>query len=271
MNPEEFKSRAAPPGTPRGLALIFAPDESRAPLTALYALDVELTESTRIAEHAVAHARLDWWQEELDRLSAGQPLHPLTRELRHAPREAALLDARIAAAREELAARAPDSDRDLDRWLDARRGTIELSAALILGLAHPRPAAAALGRALGIVDMLNEMRGEARAGRSRVAGIGKAGLAEIAADPWTPTVLALRAKLADRAATALGESREALASEGAPARPLLVQAVLAERELAQLARRRHEPVPRGSIQAFRSLVVAWRAARRAGSPPDGHS
>ena len=271
MNPDEFASRAAPPASPRGLALIFAPNESRPALTALYALDVELSDATRIAEHAVAHARLDWWQEELDRLSAGEPLHPLTRALGHAPRDAKLLDARLAAAREELAARVPESDQDLERWLDARRGTIELSAALLLQLAHPRPAAVGLGRALGILDLLHEMRGEARAGRSRVTGVGGAGLAEIAADPWPPTVLALRAKLADRAAAALSESREALAAEGAAARPLLVQAVLADRELNELARRHHAPVPRGTVQAFGSLVVAWRAARRAGPPrPSDH-
>ena len=264
MTPDEIASRAAPPASPRGLALIFAPRDSRPALTALYALDVELSNASRIVEHAVAHARLDWWQEEIARLSAGLPLHPLTRALVNCRCDAALLEARLAAGREELARRVPDSDQDLDRWLDARRGTIELSAALILGLAHPRPAAVGLGRALGILDLLNEMRAEARAGRSRVTRVGGIGLAEIAAEPWPPAVLELRVKLADRAASALGESNAALAAEGAAARPLLVQAVLANRELARLAGGRHEPVPRGSIQAFGSLVLAWRAARRAG-------
>jgi 15-cis-phytoene synthase len=269
MTLDDYASRAAPPGSPRALALIFAPAGLRSALAALYALDLELTAASRIAEHTVAHARLDWWQQELDRLSIGQPLHPVTRALAHAPRESPLLDARVAAAREELAARVPDGDRDLERWLDARRATIEVSAALILRLAQPR-SAARLGRALGILDLLGEMRGEARAGRSRIAGVSGVALAEIAAEPWPPAVMALRQQLANSAARALGESTAALAAEGAPARPLLVQAALAQRELAGLVRNGHERVPHGPMQAFSSLLLAWRAARRAGPPrPSG--
>jgi 15-cis-phytoene synthase len=263
MTPDDTVARAAPPGSPRALALLFAPGEFRPALSALYALDAELTSSSRIAEHAVAHARLDWWQEELERLAIGRPLHPLTRALAHAPRDAVLLDARLAAAREELAARVADSEQDFERWLDARRGTIELSAALILRFRHPRPAAPRLGRALGILELLGAMRAEARAGRSQVATRGVR-LAEIAAEPWPDSVWALREQLARRAAGALAEARVPLAAEGAAARPLLVQAALAQRELARLTRRRQEPAPPGTLQAFGSLVLAWRAARRAG-------
>jgi len=264
----EYATKAAPPGSPRALALLFTPAATRPALTALYGLDVELKETARIVEHAVAHARLDWWQQELERLASGSARHPLTRALAEARREPALLESRLAAAREELAARVPESDQDLERWLGAGRGAIEASAALILELANARGAAIALGRALGLLEVMREMRMDARAGRRRVPESSPVSVTEMAADPWPQEVLTQRARLAERARLALGESRP-LAPGGSAARPLLVQAALADRELAALARRHYERGGSGAIEAFGGLIHAWRAARRTGLPREG--
>ena len=94
------------------LPRVFA-GRARPALEALASLDRELTRAVHAsAEHSVAHARLGWWREEVGRLCAGQPLHPLTRQLHTQAGDApdwARLAARLSAADLELAGVVPAS------------------------------------------------------------------------------------------------------------------------------------------------------------------
>ncbi|MBM4192547.1 MAG: hypothetical protein FJ196_05775 [Gammaproteobacteria bacterium] len=69
-------------GTDRDWLLSFCPSHLSKSLAALFEIEHQVVTSLRAGlDHAVAHTRLEWWSEELTRLSQGSPRHPLTREL----------------------------------------------------------------------------------------------------------------------------------------------------------------------------------------------
>jgi len=66
-------------GADRDWLLCFCPPETRSALTALFEIEHEVMDSLRPGlEHSVAHARLEWWSDELTRLAQGTPRHPAT-------------------------------------------------------------------------------------------------------------------------------------------------------------------------------------------------
>lgn len=68
-------------GSPRHLAVLFAEPAARPLLGALYAFEAEIRRVVASASHEAAHARLQWWRDELDRLIAGRPSHPIAKGL----------------------------------------------------------------------------------------------------------------------------------------------------------------------------------------------
>jgi len=70
--------RGAPPGSLRFYAVLFAPPGRRTVLNALYSLEVELRDCAASTNHDIAHTRLQWWRDELDRFASGQARHPIT-------------------------------------------------------------------------------------------------------------------------------------------------------------------------------------------------
>lgn len=73
---------APPPGGARYHVWLFAPPHARDALAALLTIEREIDDSARPGlDHSIAHARLDWWGEEVARLVAGAPRHPATRAL----------------------------------------------------------------------------------------------------------------------------------------------------------------------------------------------
>lgn len=83
--------RALPPGTVRYWSWLFAAAESRAPLLGIYALGAEWQALMDPAtESSVAHLKLAWWQEEMQRLIAGTAVHPISAFLAALPRAASV-------------------------------------------------------------------------------------------------------------------------------------------------------------------------------------
>src|SRR5450755_4001857 len=83
MTPDEYcQQKAAQSGSSFYNSFRFLPPERRAAITALYAfcreVDDVVDEST---DPSLAARTLAWWREEIDRLYAGQPTHPVTRAL----------------------------------------------------------------------------------------------------------------------------------------------------------------------------------------------
>jgi len=78
-------ARGAPPKvltTTRYLAWLYSPPDQQPAFAALCEIESEIAASLRTGiDHHVAHARLQWWRDESERVGRGQPVHPLTREL----------------------------------------------------------------------------------------------------------------------------------------------------------------------------------------------
>ncbi len=69
--------------TPRFLAWLYSTRSQQPVLASLCGIEREIGASLRPGvDHHVAHTRLEWWREECNRCAAGNPVHPLTRELR---------------------------------------------------------------------------------------------------------------------------------------------------------------------------------------------
>jgi phytoene/squalene synthetase len=66
----------------RYLAWLYSPEAQQPVLAKLCEIESEIAGSLRPGiDHHVAHARLQWWQEECERCAQGRPVHPLTRDL----------------------------------------------------------------------------------------------------------------------------------------------------------------------------------------------
>jgi phytoene synthase len=79
---EPYRGRAVPPGSARYFSWLFASPEMREPLLGLYALAAELRALADPATEATAaQLKLSWWQEEIERLARGAPVHPIGRYL----------------------------------------------------------------------------------------------------------------------------------------------------------------------------------------------
>jgi len=255
-------------------SLLFLPPAERTTLTALYALRRELDEpADECADAGVARARLAWWQEELARVLAGRPRHPVTRLLaeplaRHAvPPE--LFHRLLAAAAQRLP---PMRCERLDDWLaycEAGGGTLAELGVRLCGtrdattLAHARR----LGAALEHAEWLFELGWHARRDRLPLPrpDLARFGVSETALvhGQDSDAVRALLAFAVERAERDLDGALRALPDHARDwLLPLRVRARLARATLA-LARRRGYPQLRRPLvlTPLRRLWTAWRTRR----------
>ena len=76
------RERLADPADDLFFAVLFSAQPRRESVRAVAALYVELeATATRFGDMHVARTKLAWWRDELERLSAGNPAHPVTRAL----------------------------------------------------------------------------------------------------------------------------------------------------------------------------------------------
>jgi 15-cis-phytoene synthase len=274
---EPYRSRAVPPGTVRYWSWLFAARDSRGPLLGIYALLAEWralmdpgTEAT------VAQVKLAWWQEEIQRLTAGLPLHPISRHLAALPRaevtEFAPLERAVEAAARHIAGAPLERSEDLEAHASALRGGPYMVAARLAG-ERAQESAAGLGesvRALAAAEYLQgtiaDYRREARIGRVAfpvdellAAHIEDADLA--AADPPAHLQSYLQG-LRRRTAQSFARAIELLPrAERAPLRHVWVLAALGAKHLN--SRRPASEAESG----LGDLYAAWTNARRAAKQP----
>jgi 15-cis-phytoene synthase len=269
---EPYRSRALPPGTVRHLSWLFAAQGSRDPLLGIYALLAEwralMDPST---EAAVARLKLAWWLEEMQRLTAGSPVHPISRYLAALPQAAAAdfapLERAVEAAALQIAGAPLEHGEELAAHSEALRGGPLMVAARLAGRPQEpvqalRSCVAALACAEYLAGAIADYRREARAGRMvfpvdelLAAGIENADLAAAVAPDHLQSYLdGVRRRAAEFFAAAADVlPRE----ERAPLRHLLVLAALGAKHLN--SRR-----PPADVNfRLRDLYLAWSTARRA--------
>jgi phytoene synthase len=223
-------------------------------------------------DHGVAHARLGWWQEECERLTAALPRHPATVALLRAARRDRTLPPDllplVAAARWDLANAVPADDAELARrcehwasglfrFVPSRTNSSDLEAWLVES-----------GRLLEELALLCALRDDARAGRLRLPLDALRSLelpvAALSMDRYPPSLSAyvatrhgrIRASLAERLRTLEPALRPSLKTVFVWAE---LAAVRSDRTLRALPARE----PGARLDPLRDAWTAWRAARRA--------
>jgi phytoene synthase len=265
-------NRAAPPGSMRYFSLLYAPEDRRDQLCALYVIDAEIRESAQSANHDVAHTRLQWWRAEIDRLVNGNPQHPATRILNDAAgtdrASFAKLHETLVAADMDLARMTYSNMRELRAYCSRSGGAIqELMAAQLLAPLPLDEATRATANRIGIgvrqSEILRDLRQDAYAGRVYLPQD------QLTAHKVTLEDLRER-EVAPRLKAALREYRDAVAEElqtaltavSAPLRPLAVLAALHRSLLKRIAARDFDvATARVELGPIEKPWVAWRTAR----------
>ena len=83
VTPDEYcQDKAVRSGSSFYYSFLFLPPERRRAITALYAFCREVDDIVdECTDTGVARTKLAWWRQELARLYAGAPQHPVTRAL----------------------------------------------------------------------------------------------------------------------------------------------------------------------------------------------
>ena len=83
MTPDEYcQKKAAASGSSFYYSFLFLPPPRRRAITALYAYCREIDDVVdEVSDPGVARAKLGWWAEEVERIYAGTPQHPVGRAL----------------------------------------------------------------------------------------------------------------------------------------------------------------------------------------------
>jgi hypothetical protein len=137
----------AAPGSTRYFVLLYCPHHRRRALATLLALADEVDAGrVRTMDHSVAHLRLSWWREELQRFARGAPEHPwLSAWLREQPQDRGLaLEWLTEAAAIDLASAQLVAHRGY-----RLAGTLFVLSANLLGIETPTPQLEEQLRALG--------------------------------------------------------------------------------------------------------------------------
>lgn len=259
----------------RYFALLYTPEDRRDALTAIFVIDAEIREAADSASHEVAHTRLRWWRDEVDRLMNGASQHPATQMLqRHhrGTRESlAKLHELLVAADMDLARMTYANTRELRAYLARSGGTLtEMMAA---ELAPPdisndavRRAAHAIGIGIRQVEIVRDVRQDVHDGRVYFA------LAEL--DEHAVRTEQLRKGEIDAGAkrilTRMRQDAQAELATQFPddrtheaLRPLRVLAALHGRLLERIAARHYEVgTERIELGPVEKPWAAWREARR---------
>lgn len=269
--------RGTPPGSLRQFAVMYAPAHARPLLEALYAYEAEIADTTRAASHDVAHTRLAWWRDEVDRLLRAEPRHPVTLALLplrdRAGDELALLHEPLVAAEIDLARLTLNDARELERYCFRATGSLQTLAAMAsLDTGTLSDAERTFARRLGVAvrrtEHLRDLRADLGSGRLRIP---LDALTPIGVDPGQVRADAVPPALEHLLHTTRDELQRELAAVGSPLdresrtrqRQGLVLAALHRKLLKQI---RHGPAlarTRAEVPPWTRLWTAWRTAVRA--------
>ncbi|HMN82907.1 MAG TPA: presqualene diphosphate synthase HpnD [Burkholderiaceae bacterium] len=173
MTPDEYcQDKAARSGSSFYYSFLFLPPPRRRAITALYAFCREVDDVVdEIADRDIARTKLAWWRNEIERLFAGDPQHPVTRAL--APHvEPYGLQRRLFLEIID----GMQMDLDQNRYLDFEglrlychrvAGVVGWLASGIFGASDPgtREFASRLGLALQLTNIIRDVGEDARKGR----------------------------------------------------------------------------------------------------------
>jgi phytoene synthase len=284
MTPDQYcQDKAARSGSSFYYSFLFLPPDRRRAITALYAFCREVDDVVdEIPDRSVAAAKLAWWRDEVDRLHAGEPTHPVTRALQpHLPA--------YGIERRQLVEVIDGMQMDLDqtRYLDfeglrlyCRRvaGVVGELSASIFGYQDARTLqyADALGLAFQLTNIIRDVGEDARAGRVYLPteDLQRHGLAAhqiLAARPADQESDAFRAMMREQVRRARQQYRRAFELlpevDRRAQRPGLIMSAIYAALLEEIERDGYRVLThRIALTPVRKLWLAWRTWQR-GRPP----
>jgi phytoene synthase len=265
-----YKARAIPLGSVRYWSWLFASAAARAPLLGVYALLAEWSALTDPAtEPSAGRIKLAWWQDEIRRLIARAPIHPICLFLASLPgagdADFGPLSESVNAALAELSGVPLERGAELEPHACALRAApLALASRLAFGTFDKNGLGTCL-RALAVADHLaraiRDYRREARLGRVAFAveELLAAGIdnADLCAEPPPAKLEVYLAQLQARATESYETAAAALpAACRSQHRHLLILAALGQKRL----QRRTSTLESPRVQ---DMLLAWSTARRA--------
>jgi 15-cis-phytoene synthase len=274
------QQKAAPAGSAVYYAVRQAAAADRPRLTALFAYRRELEETIETcSDVAVGQAKLAWWQREIQSLASVDgtpPTHPVTRAL-----AAYLPDPRAELAALQAVAEGYAMDLDQARYLDyaglnqyllrvGGQGALLVARAAGMRSSAALEAAAQLGHALALAQLLRDVGQHARHGRIYlpVDELQRFGVtaADIINRRYGDAFAALMTFQVMRARAAIVAALAALRTDPHTRRAaratLGVQAAIALATLAEIEAERYEVLHQQIfLTPLRMLWLAWRGAR----------
>jgi NADH dehydrogenase [ubiquinone] 1 alpha subcomplex assembly factor 6 len=237
----------------RYLSCLFAPEEPREQLFALYAFNQEVAKTAEVvSEPMLGHIRLQWWREALEGIYAGRPRHhevveplALAIEAKRLPR--ALLEAVIDAREADLEGEPPADLAALAVYAEGTSTALLRLALTILGAedSASRAAAERLGPAWAYLGLLRALPLHARRKRSYLpadlcaaAGVD---LQEVFELRSSPELIRVCTTLLDEAERHLAAARRPAAEVPRQALPALLIARLADLYLKRLRQAGGDP------------------------------
>jgi phytoene synthase len=173
VTPDEYcQQKAVQSGSSFYYSFLFLPPPRRRAITALYAFCREVDDIVdECTDTAVAHTKLAWWQQELARLYAGQPQHPVARALAPALEpygiKQELLTEIIAGMQMDLTQNRYLDFAALELYCHRVAGVVGLLAASIFGYSDRRTLdyAHTLGLAFQLTNIIRDVGEDSRKGR----------------------------------------------------------------------------------------------------------
>jgi phytoene synthase len=272
MSPDQYcQQKAAASGSSFYYSFLFLPEQRRRAITALYAYCREVDDIVdEMQDPGVAAAKLAWWRDEIDRLFAGEPQHPVTLAL--APHLGP-----FAMPRDSLRLVLDGMAMDLEqnRYLDYATlqhychnvaGVVGELAAGVFGVTDPRTFeyARQLGLALQLTNIIRDVGEDARRGRVYLPleDLQRHGVkvADLLATRYVDGYLPLMRFQAARAHAAYRQALAVLPEADRRAqRPGLIMGAIYASLLQEIERDGFRVLhQRISLTPLRKLWIAWR-------------
>lgn len=275
MTPDQYcEKKAARSGSSFYYSFLFLPTEQRRAIMALYAFCREVDDVVdECSDTTVAHAQLNEWREEIARLYAGDPQHPVTQALQPAVARYSLPQEQfqeiIDGMAMDLLQNRYASFKELSLYCYRVAGVVGLMAATIFGYEDRRTLKYAhdLGMAFQLTNILRDVGEDAARGRIYLPAdeLARFGVSEddIVARRMTGGMRALLQFQAERARSYYDKAFAHLpAKDRYRQRSGLIMAAIYLSTLDAITRQGYPVLhQRVRLPAWRKLWIAWRTAR----------
>ena len=277
MTPDEYcQQKAAQSGSSFYYSFMFLPPPRRRAITALYAFCREVDDVVdEVAEPAVARTKLAWWRQEVAKIYAGTPQHPVAQALVPIVRDFDLPEAHMQLVIDGMAMDLEQTRyldfATLERYCHRVAGVVGLMSASIFGYTDPATLGYArdLGIAFQLTNICRDVGEDARRGRiylphEDLTRFGVAPSSLLRADYSEPFAKLMAFEVARAREWYARALAQLPAADRRAQRTGLIMAGIYQTLLTEIARDGYRVLDRRtSLTPLRKLYIAWKTSRAA--------